>query len=242
MSSYDQLGDPFDEGRTSVSVYRGQQIARRVQAELTDGDAALSPLARGLLEQLGFRDPTRRAIEEARKRGELGRLIEQLAIVKADILIAMERLYAASEIGRTRAQAEIAENQARQASAEADRNEARTRAQNAAELAALDAEIARLKRDNEILRLRRQGEDLRTPPPSVVVPPPAKQEEPDHPVVADLKRELGTYHKVKLELRKIRRDLEERRPYMTEEEYQDHVEFLEIRQAEVMSRIMAGEA
>lgn len=230
--------DPFEDGESAVSKFEGQSIARRNISDLTHGDRALDPTPRGVLERF-FNSGATRAASEAEKRTEHARALARLGNAKADAQIALERAFRANKIGATRANAEIAENEAVQAASIAKREMAITKARAAHELAEMDLDIERAKRSIELAKLRKKEKELGMP---VVYKKQLPEPEPDHPIIAQMKAEYGTYHRVKLALRKARRELEEQRGLISEEEYEDKLSFLEIREAEVLSHILAGEA
>lgn len=237
MSDHQHSGDPYDDGKSAVTRFEGQNLARRNFSDVTHGDRALDTQPRGLWERT-FGDPTRRAAEEARKRADHARAMGELADSKANTQISMERMLRSSQIGQTRADMEIAENQAAYVKAVAARERASTEARAAHELAELDLEIERRKRHLELARLEKQEAALNAP---TVHAAPPRQPVEDHPVIAEMKAEYGTYKRIRIALRKARAELEEQKPLLTPEEYEERLTFLEYREAEVMSRIMAGE-
>ena len=206
MSSYHQEGDPFNESDSSVPRYDGQRIAVRQQSDITQGDRRLDPRPLGRIERW-FGNGAARAAAEARGRADHARAFGELAEARGDAQIQIERMLRADRIGRSQAEAEIAENEARLAIAAGKRERALAQLRNTKELADLDFEIERLKRRNEILRLRQEGNALTAPPRVETQTPPPPS--PDHPVIAELKAELGTYERVKQALRRVRRELEE---------------------------------
>ena len=165
--------------------------------------------------------------------------MRELADAKGDAQISVERMIRSSQIGQTRADMEIAENQAAYVKAVAERERASTQARAAHELAEMDLDIERRKRRLTIAKLQKEEEALNKP---TVHATPPKEPVEDHPIIAEMKAEFGTYKRIRGELRKARAELEEQKPLLSPEEFLERLEFLEYREAEVMSRILADEA